>query len=49
MLRATALSLTCVTLALTTAACGQSASGDGDADPASLVPAVAAVYAEARA
>src|SRR5215218_5655423 len=48
MLRAAALTLTCAVLALTAAACGQSASG-GDADPAGLVPADAPVYAEASA
>jgi hypothetical protein len=46
MLRATALSLTCAVLALTAAACGESASG-GDADPASLAPAAAPIYFEA--
>jgi len=46
MLRAVALTLTCAAMALTAAACGQSASG-GDADPASLVPAGAPVYAQA--
>ena len=46
MLRAVALTFTCAVLALTAAACGQSSSG-GDADPATLVPANAAVYAEA--
>jgi len=45
MLRATALSLTCAALALFAASCGESASG-GDADPASLVPAGTALYAE---
>jgi hypothetical protein len=43
MLRAIALSLTCAVLALTAAACGESASG-GDADPASLAPAGAPIY-----
>ena len=46
MLRAATLILTCATLALGGAACGQSGSG-GDADPASLVPAGAAVYLQA--
>lgn len=46
MLRASALTLTCAALALTAAACGESASG-GDADPASLVPANAPMYFEA--
>ncbi len=46
MLRATALTLTCALLALTAAACGESASG-GDADPASLVPAGTPRYFEA--
>ena len=46
MLRATALSLTCALLALTAAACGESGSGS-EGDPASLVPAGAAVYVEA--
>ena len=46
MLRAAALSLICAVLAITAAACGESGSG-GDADPASLVPAGAALYAQA--
>jgi hypothetical protein len=46
MPRAVALTFTCAVLALTTAACGQSASG-GDADPASLVPADAGIYMQA--
>jgi hypothetical protein len=46
MLRASALSLLCVALALTTAACGQSSSA-GEGDPTSLVPASAAFYLEA--
>jgi hypothetical protein len=46
MLRAVALTLTCALLALTAAACGESASG-GAGDPASLVPASAPVYVEA--
>jgi hypothetical protein len=46
MLRATALTLTCAALALTSAACGESASG-GDADPASLVPTGTPLYFEA--
>jgi hypothetical protein len=46
MLRATALTLTCALLALTAAACGESGSGSAG-DPASLVPAGAAVYVEA--
>ncbi len=46
MLRAAALTLSCAVLALTAAACGESASG-GDADPASLVPAGAPMYFEA--
>jgi hypothetical protein len=46
MLRAAALTLTCALLALTAAACGESASG-GDADPASLVPAGTPMYFEA--
>src|SRR5829696_2431111 len=45
MLRAAATTLTCAALALTGAACGQSASG-GDDDPATLVPADAPVYVE---
>ena len=47
MPRAAALSLTCAVMALTVAACGASSGSGGDADPASLVPAGAAVYAEA--
>ena len=48
MLRASALTLTCAVMAFTVAACGSSDSGSGgDADPASLVPAGAALYAEA--
>jgi hypothetical protein len=43
MLRTVALTFSCAVLALTAAACGQSASG-GDGDPASLVPANAPVY-----
>jgi hypothetical protein len=46
MLRAAALTLTCAALALTAAACGESASG-GDADPASLVPAGTPLYFQA--
>jgi hypothetical protein len=46
MLRAVALTFTCAVLALTAAACGESASG-GDADPASLVPADAGLYVQA--
>jgi hypothetical protein len=46
MLRASALTLTCAALALTAAACGESASG-GDADPASLVPAGTPIYFQA--
>jgi hypothetical protein len=46
MIRAAALSLSCAALALTAAACGESASG-GDADPASLVPANAPMYFQA--
>ena len=48
MLRASALTLICAVLASTVAACGSSDSGSGgDADPASLVPAGAALYAQA--
>ena len=47
MLRASTLSVLCVLAALTFAACGQSGSGDGGADPASLVPAGAPVYVQA--
>jgi hypothetical protein len=47
MLRAAALTLSCAALALSAAACGQSSGSGGDADPASLAPAGAAVYAEA--
>jgi hypothetical protein len=46
MLRAIALSLICAAMAFAVAACGESGSG-GDADPASLVPANAPVYAQA--
>ena len=47
MLRATALSFICVALATVAAACGSSSSSSGsDADPASLVPAGAPVYAQ---
>jgi hypothetical protein len=46
MIRAAALTFSCAALALTAAACGESASG-GDADPASLVPAKAPMYFEA--
>src|SRR5215217_2796785 len=46
MLRASALSLICVALTLTAAACGKSSSGD-ESDPTSLVPAGAAFYLEA--
>jgi hypothetical protein len=46
MLRAAALTLSCAVLALTAAACGESASG-GDADPASLVPVGTPLYVEA--
>jgi hypothetical protein len=45
MLRAVALRFSCAVLALTAAACGQSASSR-DGDPASLVPASAPVYAQ---
>jgi hypothetical protein len=45
MLRAVALTFSCAVLALTAAACGQSASSR-DGDPASLVPADAPVYAQ---
>ena len=45
MLRAIALMSTCAVLALTAAACGQSASS-ADGDPASLAPADAPVYAQ---
>jgi hypothetical protein len=47
MIRAAALTLTCVVLALTAAACGQSASSSGGADPAKLVPAGATFYLQA--
>lgn len=46
MLRASALSLLCLALALVAAACGESGSA-GSGDPASLVPAGAPVYLEA--
>jgi hypothetical protein len=47
MIRGSALSLTCTAvLALSAAGCGESGSG-GEGDPASLVPAGAAVYVEA--
>ena len=46
MLRAAALTLACAVLAFTAAACGQSSGSGGDADPASLAPAGAAVYAQ---
>jgi hypothetical protein len=46
MRRAAMLLLTCALLALTTAACGKAGSSGAD-DPASLVPAGTAVYAEA--
>ncbi len=47
MTRAIALPLLCIVSALAAAGCGESAGAGGDADPASLVPASAPVYAEA--
>jgi hypothetical protein len=46
MIRAVALTMTCAVLALTAAACGESASS-GEGDPAALVPAGAPLYAQA--
>jgi hypothetical protein len=47
MTRAIALPLICAVTALAAAGCGASAGSGGDADPASLVPASAPIYAEA--
>jgi Protein of unknown function (DUF3352) len=46
MLRAAAVSLFCVLAALVAGGCGGEAGSGGEGDPASLVPAGAAVYAE---